>query len=71
MIDPIDNIINETFEYNVDIFHNLSLSSNVSMIMYSMYLMCSMSYDEFNQNSSYSGNESDSCYNLTKKIKQK
>ena len=32
MIDPIDTIIEETFAYNVDMLHNLSLSLNASMI---------------------------------------
>ena len=61
MIDPIDNIINETFEYKIDMLHNLSLSSNASMIRYSL------AYNDFDINAFYPGNNEPSSYNLTKK----
>ena len=44
MIHPINNLINDTFKYNIDMLHNLSLSANASQIKYSMM------YDEFNNN---------------------
>ena len=36
MIDPIDTIIEETFAYNIDMLHNISLSMNASMIRYAL-----------------------------------
>ena len=34
MLKPIDNLISDTFKYNVDMLQNLSLSANASMIKY-------------------------------------
>ena len=61
MIDPIDKIINETFEYKVDMLHNLSLSSNASMIRYAM------TYTDFDPSAEYPESNGDSTFRLTKK----
>ena len=64
MIDPIDAIIAETFEYNVDMLHNMSLSSNASMIRYSL------AYEDFNPRVTYASTTKKSDYILTKKAWQ-
>ena len=61
MIDPIDSIISETFEYKIDMLHNMSLSSNASMIRYSL------AYEGFNPRDTYPSDTSKSDYILTKK----
>ena len=61
MIDPIDTIINETFEYKIDMLHNLSLSSNASMIRYAL------AYSDFDPNETYPENTGNSTFKLTKK----
>ena len=61
MIDPIDTIINETFEYKIDMLHNLSLSSNASMIRYAL------AYSDFDPNETYPSNQGNNTFKLTKK----
>ncbi|KAI5543715.1 DNA/RNA polymerase superfamily, partial [Trichomonas vaginalis G3] len=61
MIDPIDKIIEETFVYKIDVLHNLSLSSNASMIRYAL------AYKDFNPNEKYPEEEIESSFELTKK----
>lgn len=61
MIDPIDAIINETFEHKVDMLHNMSLSSNASMIRYSM------AFKDFKPNEFYPSTNAESSFKLTKK----
>ena len=61
MIDPIDAIINETFQYKVDMLHNMSLSSNASMIRYAL------AYEDFDPKKTYPASTGDSTYALTKK----
>ena len=61
MLDPIDSIIAETFEYKIDMLHNMSLSSNASMIRYSL------AYEGFNPRDSYPEDTGKSDYILTKK----
>ncbi|KAI5512099.1 DNA/RNA polymerases family [Trichomonas vaginalis G3] len=61
MIDPIDKIIEETFVYKIDTLHNLSLSSNASMIRYAL------AYKDFNPNEKYPEEEIESSFELTKK----
>ena len=60
MIDPIDTIIEETFAYNVDMLHNLSLSSNASMIRYAL------AYKDFDQTKTYPSSKGQSTFKLTK-----
>ena len=60
MLDPIDSIIAETFEYKIDMLHNMSLSSNASMIRYSL------AYEGFNPRDSYPEDTGKSDYILTK-----
>ena len=61
MIDPIDSIINETFEYKIDMLHNMSLSSNASMIRYAL------AYEDFDPRAFYPDEPGESDYMLTKK----
>ena len=62
MLDPIDSIIAETFEYKIDMLHNMSLSSNASMIRYSL------AYESFNPRETYTEETGPSDYILTKKV---
>lgn len=61
MIDPIDAIISETFEYHIDMLHNMSLSSNASMIRYAL------AYEDFKPTEFYPSCLGKSDYILTKK----
>lgn len=61
MIDPIDKIIDETFVYKIDMLHNLSLSSNASMIRYAL------AYKDFDPNEKYPEKDTESNFELTKK----
>ena len=62
MINPIDNLIKETFVYKVDMLRNLSLSANVSMIKYAL------AYSDFDPMKTYPLDEDiKSSYKLTQK----